>query len=733
MMYGEEMEVSGDESSSSGDLDRDEQEQLITEVRGIRQNTVSKKSRNAYQRSTVRFLSWLYHNKRSLLTQEFLDLFRNEFNSPEARRKGPQRQFIKAFLNRDSREHPIKFQELTAEQFMVWIVSLRKSNGQRPKYSAFNTHRSALFNLYRDYGLRMSKQLEGEIANHFKGLKRTIAAEIQNGNGVIKEGKDELQFSMYKFLALMMLKHSGDNKEFIFAHCFMILCWNLMCRSSNVIKVCFAHMEWRDDALCIYFNQTKSDQEGEKPKNPRHVYANPITPAVCPILSIALYMLCFPILSRNQRKLFPGVEQYDHYRKAFQKLLQFNEVEAELVRSGVKADDLGTHSKRKGSGTYASSGSTACPSSVAIHIRMDWSMGNVPDRYLRYEAAGDQHVGRTVSGLPPNSYMFSILPPFIEQPIPNMIEIITACFPNIPPNCYKFAEFCLASVAYHEQFLRDTLSSDHTLFNSPFFTMGWINIVKPSVVCRVPNPDDVMQATGVPPHVILLNEMNHVSENLSQVSDRVVQGVIEVLEERAIGAGTVTRDGLHDMIGECLSEFGLTTLVAELRSQRVDNGLVTNNENSQQLNDESRQRQMFMWGGRFRHIPEDFSFPKTGIYYAWQQWLLGNREKQYPPLRILRSSDMKDRNMQKKLGEFKFLMKAIEDDVRGRDQWIENPTIEQANQMLISACEANHDIFPGSSPENRKRRLSQLQWTTLAKDLRKTKRQMTQINSVLAE
>jgi hypothetical protein len=42
-------------------------------------------------------------------------------------------------------------------------------------------------------------------------------------------------------------------------------------------------------------------------------------------------------------------------------------------------------------------------------------MGKVHDTYYRYEAAGDQFVGRAVCGLPVDSHMFSVLPPYFEN------------------------------------------------------------------------------------------------------------------------------------------------------------------------------------------------------------------------------------------------------------------------------------------------------------------------------
>ena len=50
------------------------------QVRNIRSNTIAKKSRNIYNRSNVKFLKWLYINKRYLLTNSFLEKVINENN-----------------------------------------------------------------------------------------------------------------------------------------------------------------------------------------------------------------------------------------------------------------------------------------------------------------------------------------------------------------------------------------------------------------------------------------------------------------------------------------------------------------------------------------------------------------------------------------------------------------------------------------------------------------------------
>ena len=44
-------------------------------------------------------------------------------------------------------------------------------------------------------------------------------------------------------------------------------------------------------------------------------------------------------------------------------------------------------------------GTTAAPHIAAVYNRAGWTMGKVKDTYIQYAAAGDQHVGRVVSGL----------------------------------------------------------------------------------------------------------------------------------------------------------------------------------------------------------------------------------------------------------------------------------------------------------------------------------------------
>ena len=51
---------------------------------------------------------------------------------------------------------------------------------------------------------------------------------------------------------------------------------------------------------------------------------------------------------------------------------------------------------------------------VSICLCALWSMGPVKERYLHYEKAGDQYLGRVVAGLNCNDKSFAVSPPHFD-------------------------------------------------------------------------------------------------------------------------------------------------------------------------------------------------------------------------------------------------------------------------------------------------------------------------------
>ncbi|KAG7378591.1 hypothetical protein PHYPSEUDO_009899 [Phytophthora pseudosyringae] len=125
-----------------------------------------------------------------------------------------------------------------------------------------------------------------------------------------------------------------------------------------------------------------------------------------------------------------------------------------------------------------------------------------------------------------------------------------------------------------------------------------------------------------------------------------VRDIISELGKRAIGAGTVTYDGLHAAIRTCLQDAGVDDLVRQLTNPQSQNA-----QDTEATVEVSEQQPCYFWGGKFRRVPADFIIPDCSARHIWVLWMCGNKAKQVPPLRILDGRDMPSRKMQKRLSQ----------------------------------------------------------------------------------
>ena len=126
---------------------------------------------------------------------------------------------------------------------------------------------------------------------------------------------------------------------------------------------------------------------------PKHMFANPRNPYICPIFALGMYTLC---LERNQDpvEVFPGGNQLSKFSKSLRKKKTDEDILGLLKARGYDVSDIGVHSIRKGAASYAANGIVGmCPSISAICLRAGWTQGAVKDKYLKYEHAADTYLG----------------------------------------------------------------------------------------------------------------------------------------------------------------------------------------------------------------------------------------------------------------------------------------------------------------------------------------------------
>ena len=351
---------------------------------------------------------------------------------------------------------------------------------------------------------------------------------------------------------------------------------------------------------------------------------------------------------------------------------------------GVDISEIGVHSLRKGAASYVSSGSTCSPPQVATNIRAGWSMGIIQDTYLRYEAAGDQYVGRVVSGLPLSSPKFAVLPCQVDCSVIESEDMIKTFFPTIPGNLHCMARFFCAAILFHSDFLIKTIPSTHPFLNSVCLTKStfpslhkrtgvkyaWeealhitvyrgeydqpddelatiIGQTSPShtenTSSEIPPPEEptlrmvprVTKATGIPSHVMLLADMQKVITAQHMFLLKMKTIINEEFDKREVGHATFQ---VQKQVEQMLSSFEskIISKVDELGGQNKQGSQGGLSYEAMGAN-----RNLFCWGGMYRRVPKDWEFPnKMTLRTAFHRYFLVDHKSGVGPLRFLKASDM---------------------------------------------------------------------------------------------
>ena len=107
--------------------------------------------------------------------------------------------------------------------------------------SMYDGMRSALMHLFRTTEQRIDPNLPKLLSRYVKGLKRVVAEDKKKTGQKLTEGKRHMSRAVYEKLCSILMK--GESDEYIFAHCFLTVEWNLMARADNVVDAMVSHIE----------------------------------------------------------------------------------------------------------------------------------------------------------------------------------------------------------------------------------------------------------------------------------------------------------------------------------------------------------------------------------------------------------------------------------------------------------------------------------------------------------
>ena len=176
---------------------------------------------------------------------------------------------------------PVNEQEIRS--FFGWLTTTpTKRKDKPPAFSTVRQYKSALVWYYQECKLTLLPELNQSLELLLNGYKRKVSSYKLEGKMPVFEGKYHLTFDGYCLLASTLLV-----SQMLFGWPYLVLQWNLIARTATVSGILMEHVGWEGDSLLVSTPKHKGDQEGVKCFS-RHLYANPLNPAICPVLALAV-------------------------------------------------------------------------------------------------------------------------------------------------------------------------------------------------------------------------------------------------------------------------------------------------------------------------------------------------------------------------------------------------------------------------------------------------------------
>ncbi|KAG2879841.1 hypothetical protein PC119_g19780 [Phytophthora cactorum] len=108
-----------------------------------------------------------------------------------------------------------------------------------------------------------------------------------------------------------------------------------------------------------------------------------------------------------------------------------------------------------------------------------------------------------------------------------------------------------------------------------------------------------MKATGIPPHVELYKQLLQVQASIDKLPPVILQGISNLIEEKGVAAGNITKQMLETTIESLLERVGLAHTEYPTATTTVSS---MNGEN------------VYYYEGKFHLLPQTFEFPRTGPF-----------------------------------------------------------------------------------------------------------------------
>ena len=363
-------------------------------------------------------------------------------------------------------------------------------------------------------------------------------------------------------------------------------------------------------------------------------------------------------------------------------------------------------------------------------------MGGVKDKYLKYEAAGDQYVGRCASGLNQLRKEFAVTPAYfdffgeindeverekLKKDLQKWLEIIVPNFGGVLPLTQHLIQFFFPSMCYHHGFLDKHLHADCSLRALEFLKDIPSQFTK---IVKVSYPWDndgtnacIPNCSGIPPHVMILAEVEHIRNELKVLRDQIkdymnsvimdergvegnefhtnsilkaIEDSVQKMQDKLIKAVVANSNGGGGNIYEHNGSYDGDSApnlggVAFIENEDDDGGFDFNDITNRQLDRggevgalerekiseaklklEKRRLTVGFHHGHLQVVPVYWTFPNMTIKQLVDNWFIGNEREKITPFAVLQFNNIAHiktsksaRSRKSKLRQMRSVMKVV--------------------------------------------------------------------------
>jgi hypothetical protein len=315
----------------------------------------------------------------------------------------------------------LKYEGMNVKFLMYFMTKIKWKAGNKLKsIEDLRKYKDAVMWGAQTAGGYLPSKFYTEFENFLKGYKKEFTKAKKRGE-TDDTTCDPIPFSLYKLVLQWALE-----KNNVLVWFWTLAQWNCVARSASIDPLRFGNFKVGSDSIIAKYDESKADKDAERLAE-KNIFANPFDWKLCFWTGLSIFISLKKENYQNNKNLFLGRRAKEgtassNYLEQLVTILQRHEEE---VNEHMLAHRLNAYSFRKGSATYAVSGTTVPPPLNAVARRGEWSVGHVLDCYWHFCQTGDQYLGRILCGLDPNSNDFDVLPPHwsIMNPMSNNDDV----------------------------------------------------------------------------------------------------------------------------------------------------------------------------------------------------------------------------------------------------------------------------------------------------------------------